>query len=177
MDKKCEWRDGRLVMCDSSINAFVFVASDDSCATLGSKYSHGPDAYNFKFCPFCGADIRKPDPEVIIKRSGGTWVARYDGVDYLATDQAEAKSEHCLMTLFNNCGHDIKCAKPISEIEITDEIAKLRPMCVFSHYDEHPITKRLVFVEPGNKHPYIDHGGYSWTSCRLATVSDLEVAP
>lgn len=170
---KCEWIDGGIMRCKNSIDAFGFVSAGEKCTTLSVKYSSGPDAYNFKFCPFCGADIRKPEPEVIIKRSGGTWVARYDGVDYLATDPAEAKSEHCLMTLFNNCGHDIKCAKPISEIEITDEIAKLRPM-VRGKEDLY----MLYGVMNHSRNSYIviniDAETMKLNKIRLATVSDLE---
>ena len=86
---KCEWKDGRFVPCDGFEPDF---------------YSEGSGGSNFCFCRACDTDITKPEPEQpIIKRSGDTWVARYDGVDVLVTDPLEAKSPHCLLTLFNNC--------------------------------------------------------------------------
>jgi len=45
--EKCEWEDGTFLMC------------------IGFKRSrfHYDNLRNFKFCPFCGADIRKPEPK------------------------------------------------------------------------------------------------------------------
>ena len=77
MSNKCEWVGGVFNTCKKhrdhvdkmkSVRNFLYIMWD---------YTH---------CPFCGERIKpeeKPEPELIIKKSGNTWVARYEGVDLL----------------------------------------------------------------------------------------------
>jgi hypothetical protein len=142
---------------------------------------HWMSAVNAKYCSQCGTKFPEPEPQVIIKRSCETWVARYDGVDYLCFDELigskklpdnETVTSQFLKTIGT-------VWKPISEIEITDEIAKLRPMVILTanpntygidegvqmltYIDNETITaKHMVCIRSSIK------------SIRLATVADLE---
>ena len=55
---KCNWKDGKFESYDN-ICASVFMLVNDNPVV---KY--GINSIDITFCPFCGADIRKPEPEV-----------------------------------------------------------------------------------------------------------------
>lgn len=170
MSDKCEWKDGEFEPCD----------------TLNFKCEH--EVYSYlkhkgSFCPFCGADIRKTEPEVIIRKSGGTWVKRDNGIDYLLMNPEYTTKES--FYFYGENGKETEYLerftkddwKPISEIEITDEIAKLRPMvkhegseycCKMVHFDINNHFSATV-IEPSDC-----TNRYTSGSFRLATVSDLE---
>lgn len=167
MGKKCEWKDGKFEPCDGYNSDYRYM--HPSCGTVtADNVAHG-----WKYCPFCGADIRKPEPEVIIKRSGETWVARYDAVDYLYCHQGSVKEPYFLTASTKVPRVEWK---PISEIEITDEIAKLRPMV--KQIEGHEI-KKLIAVPTVEcrlfQYKVISRTGMTdgWNDCRLATVKDL----
>lgn len=108
---------------------------------------------------------RKPEPEVIIKRSGGTWVARHDGVDYLCRESSW--NEYDIKTGDFNKLVEGGVWKPIKEITITDEIALLRPMIV-SELFKYPqmligVVRDIFYTDDGINR-----------EVRLATVPDLE---
>ncbi len=120
-------------------------------------------------------DIRKPEQEEpIIKRSGETWVARYEGVDYLwIGDQIDASPTFPHDLVGNKGG---MWWKPFSEIEINDETAQSCPMVV----EANGKIKMLIAVF-GTSHKYkvtaidpCDNHSDAWDDCRLATVDDLE---
>lgn len=118
---KCKWKGGEYKQCNRA------TAMTDDWNTLEGLDLNFRELFRhvFKcndlwypdFCPFCGADTRKPEPKVIIKKSGGTWVKREDGIDYLWMRPE----------LPTSCNTEWK---PISEIKITDEIALLRPLII-----------------------------------------------
>jgi hypothetical protein len=73
----------------------------------------------------------KPEPEKpLITRSGNTWVAYYDGVDYLWTKENLWKSEkaHPFLFRISDKKNIIDGWKPFLKIEFTDEIVPLRPI-------------------------------------------------
>jgi hypothetical protein len=165
---KCEWRDGKFYPCE---DAYKF-----------SLLAYDKQGKQVKFCPFCGADIRKPEPEVIIKKSGETWVSRYDGVDYLCgydPHDYDIAIDKERIEMFSIDMESKKSKwKPISEIEITDDIAKLRPMVVDGGRDYSDC--KLWGVCPDTVHAEMlivtmdDFCYWSKRSdIRLATVSDL----
>ncbi len=163
---KCEWRDGEFTPC---LNATGFFEQRSGLiGFLKDNAYYGRGCANF--CPFCGADIRKPEPEVIIKRSGETWVARHNGIDYLYAEPKMAKHnphfipDHPVHTLM---------WKPISEIEITDEIAKLRPFVIIGNGSD---ISTLAMVRQNRVFNVQKGMAYSndIKLCRLATVEDLE---
>ena len=169
--KNCEWKNGIFYPC---------------CEAYNLKHRYTPAKDNeepftslmgipVSYCSFCGSDIRKPEPKVIIKQSGGTWVARYDGVDYLLLDPyVYGKIKYMSAEGFKR---ELCHWKPISEIKITDEIAKLRPIVVFSD--------KLYFLIASKGGSSIiasdDMNGFHYDSphqpftkyIRLATVEDL----
>lgn len=111
------------------------------------------------------------EPEVIIKKSGGTWVARYDGVDYLYTKD-DTKEPYFLTTSTKVPRREWQT---ISEIEITDDIAKLRPMVMILDNGYENCIEKLIAVDPSEeffKHITISCDCFKYV--RLATVSDLE---
>jgi hypothetical protein len=133
MGNKCEWKDGKFEGCDAYNLSYAMFMNSKSEVNGWSKHKKiGYDTYsNFHFCPFCGADIRKPEPpEPLIIRSGNTWVAHFEGIDYLWTFRAKStppifwdKGAHRIdrgWKSFTGENPDIT--------ELTDEIALLRPM-------------------------------------------------
>jgi len=108
MTNKCEWKDGKFYPCDG----------------FEPTSSHSDKSI---YCIYCDTDVKKPEPEEkpLIVKSGQTWVANYKGVDYLMLDPEYHKSG----IFFKSIGIvDSEIWKPFSEITLTDEIAKLRPM-------------------------------------------------
>ncbi len=110
----------------------------------------------------------KKHAKLIVKKSGQTWVARYEGVDYLCTDptwnQASADILH-QSHLRNNDDWVY-----MESLKITDEIAKLRPAVMVNNEEE-------VLYGVGCNTVYITGNGVYMISekkVRLATVEDLE---
>lgn len=174
MSDKCEWRDVEFYPCCENIKkvktGFDFWMDNGEWMIFE----------NISNCPWCGAGIRKPEPEVIIKKSGGTWVAQYDGVDYLCVKKMDEKGspelsfERCCVNKKSGV-YDNGYWTPISEIEITDEIALLRPMVVYGTrmYNlvavKNGVNAVLWNFETGRP----DVIGIGKSVIRLATVEDL----
>jgi hypothetical protein len=174
--RKCEWRDGKFEQCKGALGLlnnilngvknedfnFTAVCEEEGMLAMGNQA--------FAFCPFCGAKIIKPKPKVIIKRSGDTWVARFEGVDYLCVSVFEKeppfKPKH---------PSHMYIWQPFHKIEITDEIAKLRPMV---KHDNGNIEK-LIYVDTENyslwtfTNANCDSCVYHIKCLSLATVDDL----
>jgi hypothetical protein len=147
MKDKCEWKDGEI----------------DRCSGYRLVFNFSEKRYNY--CEHCGADIRKPKPEVIIKKSGETWVARYKGVDYLCV-LPDGYSDLDKGIIMNPITVHPCWWKPISEIEITDEIAKLRPMVMDGNCHE-----KLYAVDNGT---FVTDEDRTDDNCySLATIDDL----
>lgn len=165
--KKCEWKDGLLTCCDDFHREIT--RSFQSEEYWNDMYRRG----YIKKCPHCGVRIDKPEPEVIIRKSGGTWVARYEGVDYLCTKPKyrEDLADHPEVINFSLVAKEENNEwwKPISEIEITDEIAKLRPIVIFRTG-----WKYTLYGVTGNGLAITENGAFENNAFRLATVYDLE---
>ena len=62
------------------------------------------------------------------------------------------------------------------EPEITDELAKTRPLCFFS--DDNILWSdgiyKLVFVAEGMRYPYYTSIGEQYKYCRLATAEEIQ---
>ena len=128
-------------------------------------------------------DIRKPEPEKpLIVKSGGSlekpgYVAFWKGVDYLYVGETSTEQP-----LFKNLENDIIKTwiwKSFSGLnpditELTDEIAKLRPMIL---YKASSFTYKLWGVN--ENHCILSDSNYSisWRfidKCRLATAEELK---
>lgn len=139
---KCEWKE--LKMDDKPVGIFGRLEQDGS--------------FSFQY--------KKPEPEQpIIKRSGETWVALFDGVDYLWFDNDEPKYNG---EFFQD---DLKMSRwvVISEIEITDKIAKLRPMITAGSsctYKLWGCDVKSCIIGPSPEWISIEH-------IKLATVEEL----
>lgn len=180
-DKKCEWKvcngvKDLIHFCDEmskSMGAYEYRDNLARAIINGASLT----------CNFCGADIRKPESEVpIIKKSGETWVVRNGDIDYLCilTSNLTKKEIEDYFYIFSE---NLNSAfKPISEIEITDEIAKLRPMVVCEPQLYEPKIEKFIYLIPENvAHRHItirnigtDYIHSGWNRISLATVSDLE---
>lgn len=131
MSNKCEWKGGEFEGCINYRASFKMYQNIDSCQDGNSKQksAKGDTYWMFYFCPFCGVDIRKPEPEKpLIVKSGGTWVAHWKGVDYLALKPSQFGAVSRLATWDELIEKVIII--PFSEITLDDEIAKLRPMVI-----------------------------------------------
>lgn len=158
MGNKCEWKDGRFEPCEK-FNPKV-TANGQMC-----------------YCVSCDINIMKPEPQAIIRKSGGTWVAK----DYM-NDWFCDNPEHMKKLLFDypdffeTTAQErdyFLCAsfwKPISEIEITDEIALLRPM-VIDEVDSDGL-ETLFAARGASVWTDVNSAGML-SNYRLATVEDL----
>ena len=174
---KCRWEDGEFKACfDNHRLGIVPHISKMQYRYVNpsadEEYYHAFND-NPKYCSYCGADIRKPEPEVIIKQSGGTYVAFHDNEDFFCIDPNK----------YEQLKHDLDVGEMIfngifvrlHEIGITDKIAKLRPMVVTGGKDER--LGKLWGVDNKECLSEYTSGGINWWNrvvIRLATVADLE---
>ena len=126
-----------------------------------------------KFKSMLDEELKPAQPKII--KSGETWVAEYDGVDYLciAPDSYNILGDNGKLKSLLYLAFFIW--KPISEIEITDLIAKLRPILI---HGSSLITLYGVVLD--EYHSYVgvevdNHqtGIFNKRFYRLATVKDL----
>ena len=61
---ECEWKDGKFVGCDEMKQHFRAVVNN----VVRFMVANGE--IGIYFCPFCGADIRKPEKKVCTQTSG-----------------------------------------------------------------------------------------------------------
>lgn len=121
----------------------------------------------------------EPDNPIIVQ-SGNTWVAEYDGEDYLAVDGIETfneiESDLRRREVFEEDLHlDDGMWKLFSEIEITDDIAKLRCKIVCNK------DKATLYGVDGNDDDWYvgiwdrenEVDKFNPALWRLATVKDL----
>ena len=171
---KCRWEGEHLIPCDALRGSKCVISNK------GAAYnSYDLCEYRvFLFCPYCGSDIRKPEPEVIIKKSGQTWVARSDGSDWLCINPDYYGKEVCEEDLAKQVmlggSNWIKFNK---DTEITDDIAKNRPYVV---YKENIKILYAVFIAKSWWPHCIIHGDIKrdaetvdFSEIRLACVDDL----
>ncbi len=124
MEDKCGWEAGVFNTCKKHREHVDKMKSNKDFLYITWDYSH---------CPFCGERIKpeeEPEPSLIIKKSCNTWVARYEGVDWLMISLDLIDFDEIELKGLLERGSDHW--KPISEIEITDQIALLRPMIVLT---------------------------------------------
>lgn len=133
---------------------------------------------------------KKEKPTLRIKKSGGTWVYSYKGVDGIILDPYYdgtgeiMKEEHALQMVKIALGLFAsptrakyeKIVKPFSDVNITDEIAKLRPMV--TQGEGTAIYKLIAVTLPESGYfPFkvVTRSGNTdgWGECLLATVKDL----
>lgn len=118
--------------------------------------------------------LPKVKSKPIIKKSGGTFVAFYDGKNYLLTEPKEY-GDPTVMTE-NKLTKDLEYKNgfwvSFSDLEITDEISKSRPLVYHVQLKELQV---LYGVDEARTPGYITNKGES--TClyyRLATVKDIE---
>jgi hypothetical protein len=185
MYDKCEWKNNEFSGC-GKLNKF----GDYSQFGSGIYFYDNTYSHRIDFCPFCGADIRKPEPaEPLIVKSGETWVAHWEGVDYLCTDptfwektgiqvyrQTDKKGEQYIK--ISNYWKSFTGPNP-DITELTDDIACLRPMIVIDHFST---PCKLLAKIDGLDFPYVvydpqwENGLDKWAEPRLATAKELEEA-
>ncbi len=136
---ECEWKDGKFEPCEIMNDRFISEKMKMKIASY-AKSSFISDGYNaFNYCPFCGADIRKLEEKPLIVKSGGSlefpgYVAFWEGVDYLWTgDKLQFKPSFSSSDLKEASGSYWKSftGENPDITELTDELALLRPMCVY----------------------------------------------
>jgi len=158
MSKKCEWKDGKFDPCKKFDGRFLERDLPDN-------------KDNPNYCLYCKADIRKPEPEQpIIKKSGDTWVARSFNTDLFCIDPNSKDPEKQISSVDGELTYNRGVWREISEIEITDEIAKLRPMViVYNNYKWklYGVDSNTAVFQGESSDIYVK-------SIRLATISDLE---
>jgi hypothetical protein len=103
---KCEWKDGLLTCCRDLHREIT--RSFQSAEEWDKMYRRGL----LTDCPHCGVSLKDPDlePQVTIKKSGGTWVKREGGIDYLCINPHN----------YDYGFKDPSNWKPFSEIEVNN---------------------------------------------------------
>ena len=176
---QCEWKDGKLNPC-----GIMKIRLNDP--TWGWRIQEQHKTYIcdgksiFSYCPFCGGfvEYEKPEKPLIVK-SGNTWIAFHEGVDYLCVydpgDYNPATTEERIEMF----AYDMQNKKarwiPFIDIKLTDEIALLRP--IVKNKDHEP-KYYLYGVKNINDFKYIIGEPYkesvtNWRHCELATAKEL----
>lgn len=124
---------------------------------------------------FNNLENEKPENQPTIVKSGETWVAEYQGVDYLFIPDGKTIK---IGTSWDAEGFEdlIKSGlmKPISEIEITDDIAKLRPMVIDNNGNGSVLYGVIKTESMHQIHTVLAGlGNYPISILKLATVKDL----
>ncbi len=175
--EKCEWKDAKFEGCEKSEEFLDF--KDISKGKLLQL-----DNWNsviFKFCPFCGADIRKPEPEKpLIVKNGETWVARWEGVDYLCINpNYDDDRDRAMMKRLKPESWKSFTGPNPDITEVTDELALLRPMVmVRNHINNSQFLIKLIYVKPSgidDEYKFVTIEGH-WGFCRFATPHELQEA-
>ena len=154
----CDWRDGAFYPCND------FEPKKDSVGI---------------FCRGCKATINKPIPvpEVVIKNNGGTFAGIKGNIDYLwVGDNMEQEFQPLAILKIKLINNDPDWV-PVSEIELTDETAKFRPMVIFnsSNLDGTQDEIEKLFGICEDNYAYTrERAGMGIGYYRLATISDLE---
>ena len=182
MSDKCEWKDGKFEGCE--LATFRLKNYGWKWANLGEYkvIKYRDDFYDY--CPFCGADIRKPEEKPLIVKSGGTFAAHWKGVDYLWTT-LNRKPLSLDPLVRNNYLYypgtvqgKLSGWKPFSEIEkegLTDELAKLRPMIVDLEGNFKPeILYGVLYGVTPDKIGILDFCNRNIKNLRLATPHELQ---
>ncbi len=161
--EKCKWHWGKFIPCSDGEEYFN---DGSNCFNL-----HDNDYIGITYCPFCGARIIEAEDkrEYTIKPSGDTFVTKKDGVDYFCIVPPSHGLPEFPYTIETHW-------RRIDEVVITQNIAKMWPMVVFTDGGD-KYMRSLVYVS-GN---VIITAGTIPFSCvvpfgefRLATVDDLE---
>lgn len=163
MNNKCEWENGTHKRCEG-LRKWIW-----------EGFSYDKKLKIFPYCPFCGADIRKPEPEgPLIVKSGNTWVCRYKGTNYLYIDLKHIGDDPPLF--LNKYDTIIWGWIDFANVTIDDSIALLRPMAWFADRDDEAkrIDKLTYVGKQGDILKYqsvIDN----WRNCyKLATPQELK---
>ncbi len=172
---KCEWKDGKFVGCINTYRRIDFLHGDLCINIVNMGY------YVVDFCPFCGADIRKPEETPLIVKSGGTLVVERNGVNYLSMcpDSYGDYNDSDILASIDSFPEIWKSfTRPNPGItELTDEIALLRPMVKATVGES-----QFVYTLWGIKGDYgiFEHDdSISWINIknsRLATAHELQGA-
>ncbi len=186
---KCEWKDGKFegcspMGCQLNRDGWKFNYYEDDNMTAICAHD-----YVYFFCPFCGANIRKPELEKpLIVKSGGTYVAYWKGIDYLWTGkEGKIKIEltiGCIPVLCSEAfsgrvapGWKSFTGENPDITELTDELALLRPMVGATVK-----VSQFMYILWGVKNGYgiFEHDdSVLWIctdNCRLATAHELQGA-
>ncbi len=158
---KCEWKK---ILVDGEPDKYVstvlrFLPCDKFDGTIDQ------DVYDFgrgtSICPYCRTDIRKPEEKPLIVKDGETKVKRENGQDFLLLNPY-GEERYWLWKSFNEI------------IELTDEIAKLRPMVMCIREDIESSLKIQKLYAVDNYH-CITSGDHSSSGFfRLATAHELQ---
>jgi hypothetical protein len=82
MDKKCEWKDGKFLVCRRASQEF-----------------HSRQGYDF--CPYCGGDIRKP-VEIKVGMFGKFWDNEVGFNEYGTLSNIDVYEKYPYRTAFNS---------------------------------------------------------------------------
>jgi hypothetical protein len=191
---KCNWKE---VLVDGEPEKYVktglrFFPCDKFDGRFLEK-DLPDDIDSANYCLYCQTDIRKPEEKPLIVKSGETWVAEWKGINYLCIapnyDDIEGKMpkwniEQCFRVAFiedystsaeyRNAWKSFTGDNP-DITELTDEIAKSRPMVyVVKDYFQDFFSK-LWGVDSDGSSIYYNCGVHAMhRNCRLATAKELQ---
>jgi len=171
MGDKCKWKDGKFEACEEGAEYFP---NGSNCFNL-----HGNEYIGIPYCPFCGTNILMPEPaEPLIVKSGETWVAYDKGKDFLCVTKELNGNMPCFISGQSGFTKDSgwkSFTGPNRDItELTDEIAKWRPMVMCG--DDKDIICKLYGITEDRR--IISLNKYNcivpWRTVSLATAHELQ---
>ncbi len=176
---KCKWIDGKLKPCiGNPFWRYVEFSHGDNLINIQPD-----DSQPISFCPFCGADIRKPESaKPFIMKSGYTWIYEDEkGTNWLCIDPEHYCEDLDKVPMKNfKIGNDWdRWLAFTGETELTPEISKLWPKVEIElgQFSGGYCPDILVMV---NDKCYVcaESGRLSKdTNVRLLTVKDLQELP
>ncbi len=110
----------------------------------------------------------KPKQDLVFKKSGDTFVMRCDSIDYLCMEPPMHEFRNKTFSAFRDKEVLPDWWKPFSEIEITDDIALLRPMVC----NEYGRLEKLYGIAPITT-AVTSEGINPLYNYRLATIKEL----
>jgi len=176
--KSCEWRNGKLYFCHKAEKSLPFYEFRNDLAAMIKAYGLSIS------CNHCGCNLEPPAEIPIIIKSGGTWVSVFKNINYLwiplngVSTSYIGKDKSPLFFCGEGSSDKQRQWRDFQNVEITDDIAKLRPIVIITQYPGNAVLKsKLIGVQGARVISYTDTGSSLdfLNRTRIASVEDLEI--
>jgi len=170
MESNCHYEKEKFIPCEDF----------DILSVVSWEVKSGDVITREAYCKACGTKITEEDktPSCRVMRSGNTWVATYEGKDYIYTGRMKGEPKLIIYNDGDECVQSYWKEIP-PDFEITDEIAILSPIGIWYPDGFNPNEVQILRVIK-DTFPIVCYNirshevdGYRVKEVRLATVKDL----